>query len=76
MPKERLLEVNVADGWEPLCKFLGRPVPPVPFPRENDAEERDKAVGAIVRQAIMAWLGIFAVIGVAGFGGWRVWNRS
>jgi hypothetical protein len=26
-PKERLLKFNLADGWEPLCKFLGKPVP-------------------------------------------------
>ncbi|KAI1500707.1 hypothetical protein F5X99DRAFT_409782 [Biscogniauxia marginata] len=25
MPKERLLEFALADGWEPLCKFLGKP---------------------------------------------------
>ena len=23
------------DGWEPLCNFLGYPVPDVPFPHEN-----------------------------------------
>lgn len=27
VPKERLLEFNLKDGWEPLCKFLGKPVP-------------------------------------------------
>lgn len=36
-PKERLLEFKLADGWEPLCHFLGKPVPDVPFPRENDS---------------------------------------
>jgi hypothetical protein len=30
-----LLVMNIlaGDGWLPLCKFLGKPVPPVPFPR-------------------------------------------
>jgi hypothetical protein len=32
---ERLLTYDVADGWEPLCRFLSRPVPPVPFPHLN-----------------------------------------
>ncbi len=36
------LEFNVRDGWEPLCKFLGKDVPkdaegkPKPFPQVND----------------------------------------
>ena len=36
VPKEQLLEFNVKQGWEPLCKFLGKPVPNKPFPRFND----------------------------------------
>lgn len=32
---ERLLVFDVKQGWEPLCRFLGRPVPDVPFPRSN-----------------------------------------
>ncbi|KAI9741367.1 MAG: hypothetical protein M1834_003084 [Cirrosporium novae-zelandiae] len=35
---ENLLEYNISDGWEPLCKFLGEPIPfGVDFPRSNDA---------------------------------------
>lgn len=33
--KERLLEWSVDDGWEPLCAFLGKPVPEEEFPRTN-----------------------------------------
>ena len=36
VPAERLLEFEVAQGWEPLCDFLDRPVPETPFPRLND----------------------------------------
>lgn len=32
---ERLLVYDVAAGWEPLCRFLGLPVPHEPFPRLN-----------------------------------------
>lgn len=35
VPPERLLVFEVKDGWEPLCKFLGAPVPNEPFPHEN-----------------------------------------
>ncbi|ROW16233.1 hypothetical protein VPNG_01971 [Cytospora leucostoma] len=37
VPKERLLEWTVEDGWEPLCKFLDKPVPDEPFPHANTA---------------------------------------
>jgi len=43
---ERLLEMDVRQGWEPLCRFLGVPVPEEPFPRSNDrrafAERADR----------------------------------
>ena len=36
----RLLVFDVASGWEPLCEFLGVPVPPGrPFPHANDRAE-------------------------------------
>uniref|UniRef100_H2XLT6 Sulfotransferase n=2 Tax=Ciona intestinalis TaxID=7719 RepID=H2XLT6_CIOIN len=34
-PKNKLLVYNLADGWEPLCKFLGKDVPDQVFPRMN-----------------------------------------
>jgi len=33
---ERLLVFDVKQGWEPLCAFLGVPVPDEPYPRLND----------------------------------------
>ncbi|KAJ7640960.1 hypothetical protein FB45DRAFT_1021743 [Roridomyces roridus] len=38
-PQERLLEYELGSGWEPLCEFLGKQVPDVPFPRLNEAAE-------------------------------------
>ena len=37
VPPDRLLEWDISDGWEPLCKFLGKPVPDIPFPHANAA---------------------------------------
>lgn len=34
---ERLLVFDVAEGWEPLCRFLELPEPSVPFPQRNSA---------------------------------------
>jgi len=39
VPKERLLSYEVAQGWEPLCHFLGVAMPAVPFPKSNSTEE-------------------------------------
>jgi hypothetical protein len=39
IPKERLLVYDVREGWEPLCAFLGVPVPAEPFPSENSRQE-------------------------------------
>jgi hypothetical protein len=39
VPAERLLVWQSADGWEPICKALGVPVPDEPFPRTNTREE-------------------------------------
>jgi hypothetical protein len=36
---ERLLVYDVTQGWGPLCRFLGVPVPSVPMPKTNTAEE-------------------------------------
>jgi hypothetical protein len=36
VPADRLLEYSVDQGWEPLCSFLGVPVPAGDFPRLND----------------------------------------
>jgi hypothetical protein len=38
IPSSRLLIFNLEHGWQPLCTFLGVPVPSRPFPRTNDRE--------------------------------------
>ena len=35
IPAERLLVFDVAEGWEPLCRFLDAPAPNSPFPHRN-----------------------------------------
>lgn len=39
VPREQLLVFEVKQGWEPLCQFLGVPVPDTPFPRSNKKED-------------------------------------
>jgi hypothetical protein len=35
-PADRLLVIPAGAGWEPLCAFLGVPVPDEPYPHLND----------------------------------------
>jgi hypothetical protein len=35
--EDRLLVFEASEGWEPLCKFLGKPIPEEDFPRVNDS---------------------------------------
>jgi hypothetical protein len=39
IPADRLLVYEVAQGWAPLCRFLGVPVPDTAFPRVNTRDE-------------------------------------
>ena len=39
VPEDNLLVFAAADGWAPLCDFLGSPVPDVPYPRSNSRDE-------------------------------------
>ena len=39
VPKGRLLEYDVAEGWAPLCAFLDVPEPDAPFPHVNTRTE-------------------------------------
>jgi hypothetical protein len=38
IPAGRLLVFDVQEGWRPLCRFLGRPIPDEPFPQVNERE--------------------------------------
>jgi hypothetical protein len=39
VPPERLLVYETGAGWEPLCAFLGVPVPGEPYPHSNTTGE-------------------------------------
>lgn len=39
IPKERLLEWGVGQGWRLLCEFWGKQGPGIPFPSRNTGTE-------------------------------------
>ncbi|KAL2045259.1 hypothetical protein N7G274_002342 [Stereocaulon virgatum] len=72
VPKERLLEYKVGEGWERLCKFLEVPVPSYDFPNINEQETfRDRIQVAIslamqrIMMKVLPVLGGGVAVGVA-----------
>lgn len=64
VPKDQLLEMDLSEGWEPLCKFLGVPVPKdTPFPRANDGPAADKYATKVFAKVLGVWIAIFSIIG-------------
>mmetsp|Transcript_16326 Transcript_16326/g.42075 ORF Transcript_16326/g.42075 Transcript_16326/m.42075 type:complete len:276 (+) Transcript_16326:297-1124(+) len=53
IPKEKLLIFDVREGWEPLCAFLEKPVPNIPFPHVNKGRATAEAkVAEKIKQVI------------------------
>ncbi|MGZ3271773.1 MAG: sulfotransferase family protein [Croceibacterium sp.] len=50
VPADKLLMFQAKDGWEPLCEFLGVPVPPEPYPRVNSREDVNARISQQTRQ--------------------------
>lgn len=69
VPADRLVFFDVKDGWEPLCRALGKDVPDVPFPKINDSDAINKMSAEIVGKGLKRWAVIMAssalVLGVA-----------
>jgi hypothetical protein len=53
VPADRLLVFEVAEGWGPLCAFLGVTVPDEPFPHVNDAAEFNRRRAEQMRQTML-----------------------
>ncbi|KAF2159494.1 hypothetical protein M409DRAFT_70949 [Zasmidium cellare ATCC 36951] len=78
VPKDRLLEYQLREGWEPLCAFLEKPIPSVAFPHVNDSahnaqsfkEIAIKGIGNILRNGML----IVAIVGVPA-GAFFIWRQ-
>ncbi len=67
VPPDKLLIMDVKDGWEPLCKFLEVPVPDEPMPRANDAARAEETAQQIFGKLISIWAGIgVGVVAISG----------
>lgn len=72
VPPDQLLMYNLSDGWEPLCRFLGKPVPDVSFPNLNELamlklriieRQKGQAIQAVFR--LLRWTISAGVLGIA-----------
>jgi hypothetical protein len=61
VPPDRLLVYTVTEGWDPLCRFLGLPVPSTPFPNVNDRLQFERLKNGMRRGAYVI-LGVGAVL--------------
>lgn len=64
VPKDRLLEYYVKDGWEPLCKFLHVDLPGVEFPRGNTTDTLNRRFEAALKLTLKA---VFMRLAFVGF---------
>lgn len=64
VPEDKLFLFNVKDGWGPLCKILGCPVPEEPFPYVNSAAEMQEFLSSMWRKALFKWLQIITMLAV------------
>ena len=74
VPPEKLLEMELGDGWAPLCGFLGVPVPDEPFPRVNDAEAVEQYARRVLGSLALAWLGMLSAVGGAAYLALELWR--
>ncbi len=49
-----VMDITAGDGWEPLCGFLGMPVPDAPFPRVNSKADPMRRRSLLERAALAA----------------------
>lgn len=61
VPNRRLLQFHATDGWEPLCKFLDRPVPGIAYAHFWDS----KSAGGLIQSLLIRGMGIWVLIGLA-----------
>ncbi|CAD6593062.1 MAG: hypothetical protein ASARMPRED_007001 [Alectoria sarmentosa] len=63
-PKDRLLDFKLKDGWGPLCEFLDKEEPGVPFPRLNEGAALAEKFKEFQKRSMLLVLRNLTVVGV------------
>tara|TARA_R110002003_G_scaffold64_9_gene6034 strand:- start:3397 stop:3666 length:270 start_codon:yes stop_codon:yes gene_type:complete len=60
--------LELSEGWEPICRIIGKPIPKEPFPKANDAEAIDALAGKILIEAGWRWGVVIVLMGALSYG--------
>ena len=71
-----MLEMDLSEGWESLCKFLDVPIPDEPFLRANDAKAADAYATEVILKAFCVWVGIFSAVGTTVYAASWLWRNQ
>lgn len=52
-----VFDMAKGDGWQKLCAFTGKPVPPEPFPHKNSSRKRERKLSWKFKR-LKRWLGL------------------
>ncbi|KAI4603639.1 hypothetical protein KJ359_003455 [Pestalotiopsis sp. 9143b] len=74
VPADRLLIMDVKEGWAPLVKFLGTPTPAEEFPRVNESAALDKQAKSLFTKLAGTWVGILIATGGSIYGSVKLWK--
>ncbi|OTA61470.1 hypothetical protein K449DRAFT_382871 [Hypoxylon sp. EC38] len=70
--EERLLEWTPEDGWDPLCKFLEKPIPAEPFPHTNTMAEWEAREATMVRKYMIQAVKTLVLVSAIATGAWTM----
>ncbi|OTA76792.1 hypothetical protein M434DRAFT_38785 [Hypoxylon sp. CO27-5] len=70
--EERLLEWTPEDGWDPLCKFLEKPIPAEPFPHMNTIAEWEAREATMVRKYMIQAVKTLVLVSAIATGAWTL----
>lgn len=59
-----VLEFVAEDGWEPVCRRLGKKIPGVPYPRMNDQKTMRMVKRFLITRGLLHWIGLIMVFWV------------
>jgi hypothetical protein len=74
--EHRFLEWSIDEGWTPLCKFLGKDVPDVDFPRMNTTKEISGTAMEIFKAALRRIAFKLVVLVVSGAIAAIAWRKN
>lgn len=73
-----VMNITAGDGWEKLCPFLGKPIPPIPFPNLNKRSPLSRLPPSIAWAARLPYFALSQLYdyGVQRLQSWWMRHRS